>query len=369
MTSVRYFPRFLIASVVILSPALARADESFATVAEQVNRKVVKLFGSGGIRGLPSYGSGILVSSDGYILTVYNHILETEDLRVHLWNNLLYHAKVVAIEPELDVALVKIVDKDLNLKDYFDVAEAAKRPMAEPGTGILGFSNQFLIATRGEPMSIQRGRVAAVAKLQASRGIFQAPFSGDVYVIDAITNNPGAAGGAVTTRKGELLGLIGKELRNDLSNTWINYAVPINAKIEVREKNDNVATRTIAELVEKKDKYVALDSKRDKNAGGGYTGMQMVANVLELTPPYIEEVAPGSPAAKAGLKPDDLIVYVDGLPVNNIQALEEMLNQYRPGQEIRLEVQRAKKLTTVTIKLEEHKTKKKPVKPGDDKDK
>src|SRR5262249_11639097 len=149
-------------------------------------------------------------------------------------------------------------------------------------------------------------------------------------------------------------GLIGKELRNDRSNTWMNYAVPVGAKVEVRDKDDKLVTRTLLEMVEKKEKYnpVALPEKTNK--GGGYHGIQLVHNVLEFTPPYVEQVDPASPGGKAGLKPDDLIVYVDGLPVNSIQSFEDLLNKYRPGDEIRLEVQRGKKLTTVTIKLEEH---------------
>jgi serine protease Do len=361
---------YSLAALLGLGLGVAHADTSFAKTAKQVNEKVVKLFGAGGIRGLPSYGTGVLVSPDGYILTASNHILETQELRVHLSNGLRYLAEVVANEPELDVALVKIkTEERLNLP-YFDVFEAVKRPMAEPGTGVLAFSNQFLIATRAEALSVQRGRVASVSRLQASRGITQAPYNGDVYVVDAITNNPGAAGGALTTRKGELLGLLGKELRNDLTNTWMNYAVPINAKVTVTLEDGKQATRSIVELVEKKEKYVSLPPKPAGKKGGGFTGIQLVANVLELTPPYIEEVEAGSPAAKAGLKPDDLIVYVNGLPVNNIQAYEELMDGYKPGDEIKLEVQRNRRLTTISIKLEEFKIKPKRLKkPTDDAEK
>src|SRR5438128_1171741 len=92
----------------------------------------------------------------------------------------------------------------------------AKKPMVKTGTGVLAFSNQFEIATRDEPVSIQRGLVQAITKLKGRRGIHEANFSGTVYVLDAITNNPGAAGGALTDRNGKLLGLIGRELKNEL---------------------------------------------------------------------------------------------------------------------------------------------------------
>src|SRR6516164_3738487 len=86
----------------------SRADDSFAAVSEKVNQKVVKLFGSGGFAGLVSYVTGALVSPDGYILTVAGHMLDTQELRVHLSDGRRFHAKVAVIEPELDAALVKI---------------------------------------------------------------------------------------------------------------------------------------------------------------------------------------------------------------------------------------------------------------------
>ena len=79
---------------------------------------------------------------------------------------------------------------------------------------MLAFSNQFKIALRDEPMSVQRGVIAALADLRGRRGVFDAPFTGDVYFLDAIACNPGAAGGIVTNRKGELLGILGRELKD-----------------------------------------------------------------------------------------------------------------------------------------------------------
>jgi len=337
-----------------------RAEESFAKVSEKINPKLVKLFGSGGIRGLASYGTGILVSPDGYILTVNSHILDTRDLRVHLYDGTRYHGRIVAIEPELDIALVKIGDDKVKVEEqpYFDVVEAAKRAPVEPGTGVLAFSNQFQIATRDEPMSIQRGVVASYSRLYGRIGIFEATYKGDVYVVDAITNNPGAAGGALTTRKGELLGLIGKELRNELTNTWINYALPINARITVPQADGKNATISILDLVEKKEKYKPVSPDKKGNEGPGvYTGILLVADPVERTPPYIEEVMPGSPADKAKLRPDDLIVYVDGLPVGDIHTFKEVLGRYHPNQTVRLEIQRDRKLQTVSLTLEKPKTK------------
>jgi serine protease Do len=328
----------------LLTGLVARAEESFAKVAAEVNKRVVKLYGSGGFQGLADYGTGVIISPEGHILTVASHMLATQDLRVHLSDGRRYHAKVLVVEPELDAALVQIEKLEEPLP-FFDVSQAAKAPVARAGDWVLAFSNQFKIATRDEPVSVQRGVIAAYAKLQGRRGVFDAPYSGNVYIIDAITNNPGAGGGVITTRRGELLGIIGKELRNTLTDTWINYAVPI---------------QVLESFVDKAKKGEYKPIVREKPAGGpgGYHGIVLVPNVVERTPPFVDEVVPGSPAARAGLKPDDLIVYLDGIQVTSIKAFRDLMAKTRPGNVVKLEIQRVSKdgsdrLVPVELKLEE----------------
>jgi serine protease Do len=336
----------LVAAALLIAALPARGQDSFAGVSDEANKKIVKVFGSGGFQGLPAYGSGILVSSDGYVLTVASHLLETPDLRVHLYDGRRFDkVKVVVEEPALDVALLKIE----NVRDlpYFDVARAAKAPLAKPGDWILAFSNEFEIATRDEPVSVEHGVIAAYSKLHGRKGIFEAPYQGEVYVIDAITNNPGAGGGAVTNRQGELLGLIGKELRNSLTETWVNYAVPI---------------QVLATFVDKamKGQYKPIARKEPLTGQAGFHGIVLVPNVVERTPPFVEEVLPNSPAARAGLRPDDLIVYIDGEQINSVKAFNDLIDRTPPGTTLRFEVRRFEKefgtsverLITMELKLD-----------------
>jgi serine protease Do len=339
-------------AVLGLAAAASRADESFAKIADDANTKMVKLFGSGGFKGLVAYGSGIVVSPDGYILTVASPMLDTGDLRCHLYDGRRYHCKIVVIEPELDVALIKIDTKEKNLDlPYWDLVAEAKKPMVKTGTGVLAFSNQFEIATRDEPVSIQRGLVQAITKLKGRRGIHEALFDGTVYVLDAITNNPGAGGGAVTDRNGKLLGLVGKELKNELSNTWINYAIPIQTVVEGEDDNGKKKLFSIVEVVTKKEEYKVSKRDRTKDKAENYTGLILVPNVVEFTPPYVEEVAASSPAAKAGLLVDDLIVYVDGEQVASINDLNKIFSRIRPETPVKLEVRRGDRLQTLTMTM------------------
>jgi len=345
------------------SAPFASATEPVAKVADGVNEKMVKIFGSGGFKGLTNYSTGILVSADGDILTVASQTLDTSELIIHLYDGRKMKAVVVATEPELDIALLKIKVEGkkpgeptgLNLA-FFNFEESLKRPMAEAGDWVLGFSNQFQIAMRDEPMSIQQGTVMSVSKLHGRRGIFDFPFNGDVYVVDAITNNPGAGGGALCDRKGNLLGIIGREIKNAQSETWINYAIPLTAKFEY--KKDEAAKPeiiTLATFVEKakKGEYKAVQKPIQVLTAGGFHGIKFVPNILERTPPYVDELFPNSPAAKSGVQINDLVSFIDGEPIYSIKSFNDFLRKTRPGTTIRLEVRRGDNLQSIEMKLDE----------------
>jgi serine protease Do len=352
--------RSLIVACLFFVPAFLQAQAPLSEVAKEANQKMVKLYGSGGYRGLPAYGSGMLISNKGHILTIANHILDTQDLRVHLWDGRKLRAKVVVIEPALDAAILKIdtggnpeAEKELDLP-FFDAVASSKMPLAPPGTWIMALSNEYEVASRDEPMSVQHGTIASFTKLHGRRGIFDASYTGEVYVTEAIICNPGAAGGAIVNRKGDLLGIIGKELRNTLSETWINYAVPMNAKVEVRE-GEQAKKITMEDFVTlgPAGKWNPTKIEKPKEGPGGYHGIVLVPNVVERTPPFVDGVRPGSPAEKAGLLPDDLIVYVEGEPVVSIKSFHDLIARTRPGETIKIEVRRGDKLMAVDLKLEE----------------
>ncbi|NIP85303.1 MAG: hypothetical protein GTO03_06995, partial [Planctomycetales bacterium] len=203
-----------------LAPECQAADSLVATI-NRVLPKVVKIYGAGGLRGLEAYQTGILISPEGHVLTVWSTVLDTDSPVVILDDGRRFESELVGADPQLEIALLKLPARDL---PYFDLSNVAR---AGVGQRVLAFSNLFKVATGDEPVSVQRGVIAAITQLSARRGVFQTPYSGPVYVTDALTNNPGAAGGALTNLRGELLGVVGKELRNAQDNTWLNYSLPI----------------------------------------------------------------------------------------------------------------------------------------------
>ena len=98
-------------------------------------------------------------------------------------------------------------------------------------------------------------------------------------------------------------------------------------------------------------KYVQSEKRKVKEDKGGYHGIILVVNAVSSTPPYVEEVMPGSPAAKAGLRPDDLILYVEGESVPTIKTFREAMKQYPPGREVRLQYQRGNRLNSAKLDL------------------
>jgi serine protease Do len=132
-------------------------------------------------------------------------------------------------------------------------------------------------------------------------------------------------------------------MRNDLTETYVNYAVPLQSKIQAK-RDDKMVTVSVAEFVNlaKAGQYKQLNPLEKREGPGGFHGIVLVPEPagLERTPPYVEEVIPNSPAAKAGIKPDDLVVYVNGEQIGSIKKFREIVDRAPPGTEVQLEVRR-----------------------------
>jgi len=333
-----------LAAFVVLSywPALVIAADtsttltsSFAGVIDEVQPKIAKIYGAGGFRGLEPYQSGFLVSPEGHVLTVWSYVLDTDFITVTLNDGRKFEAKLLGADPRLEMAVLKI---DAEEVPFFDLASPA---IADTGTRVLAFSNLFGVATGDEPSSVLHGSVAIKSKLEARHGVFETPYRGPAYILDAMTNNPGAAGGALTDRQGRLLGMLGKELRNSLNNTWLNYAVP------VEEMAATVAEIRAGKFVERPAEAGA--AKRENALSTDLLGLVLVPDVLERTPPFVDQVRAGSPAATAGLRPDDLLLFVNGQLVQSVKAISAEMARIDRSDMVQLTVLRGQQLITVEL--------------------
>jgi serine protease Do len=322
--------------MLVFTPA-ARAG--LAETVAKTQPKIVKIFGAGGFRGMENYQSGMLISPDGHILTAFSYVLDTDYITVMLDDGRSFDGKLIGADPRLDVAVLKIEAAEL---PYFDLRKAVK---LSPSARVLALSNLFGVAYGEEAASVQRGTVAAITRLEARRGVFDTPYRGPVYVLDVTTNNPGAAGGALVSADGELAGMLGKELRNSLNNTWLNYALPIEELVQ------SVEDIRAGKFVAQRDPQTTKKPQTPLDTAA--LGIALVPDVLERTPPFVDRLRPDSPAARAGIRPDDLIIMVGPRLVQSCKSLAAELEQIDRLDPVKLTIMRGQELLEFTIRADE----------------
>ncbi len=319
--------------LLLCTAPVAHAQSSRQTI-ETVLPRVVKIFGAGGVKNLESYGSGFLVSAEGHLVTVWSHVLDADRVTVVLDDGRRFDAELLGAEPSLELAVLKIDAQDLPFFDLDQISDAG------PGTRVLAFSNVFEVAVGDEPVSVVHGVIAATDELSARSGRYDVSYTGPVYVVDAVTNNSGAAGGVLTTRDGQLLGMIGRQLQNSQSNTWLNYAMPLSElDTTIRQiQSGDFSRNRDSESTEFDDNFDSIDF-----------GIVLVPDVVERTPAYVDAVLDGSQAMAEGLQPDDLIVFANNRLVHSCKAFEEELGQLQPSDDLTVVVRRGGVLLTISL--------------------
>jgi len=327
---------FIVAALLCALPAPLAAADSYAKIVAAAQPRQVKIYGAGGVRGLEPYQSGFIISAEGHILTVHSYVLDTDYITVTLSDGRKYQAEFVGRDPTIEIAVLKIDATEL---PHYDLGAAVE---LDTGSRVLAFSNLYGVATGDEPSSVLHGQVSVKTKLAARRGAFKTPYQGDVYVLDAMTNNPGAAGGALTGRRGKIAGILGKELRNAQNNTWLNYAIPVaslTASVDKILRGENIP------LSDAEDARPAADP-----LSLSLLGMMLVPEVLPKTPPFIDSIRRDSPAASAGLKADDLVLFCNESIVTSCEVLRKELSLIDRDEEIELTVQRGQELVIVKLR-------------------
>jgi serine protease Do len=252
-------------------------------------------------------------------------VLDADELSCVLDDGRRYRATMVGVDPRRELAVLSIEAEEL---PAFTLAAGDPVPV---GTRIFALSNLFGVAVGDERVSAQHGVVSALVPLEARRGSYEVPYRGDVYILDCTTNNPGSPGGAVVDWRGRLVGMLGKELRASGSGIWLNYAIPTAA---LNEGYAEIISGTASPA-----------APAGTTAGPGFDpatlGLVLVPDLLDRTPPFIETVAADSPAARAGLRPDDLVIAVGGRSVASRAALQQALTALAAGDAVRLSVVRS----------------------------
>lgn len=269
-----------------------------------------------------SLGSGVIVSPDGYILT-NNHVIDgATEIKVSFADKREYPAKLIGTDPMTDVAVIKINEHNLPTLTLSDSSHA------QIGDVVLAVGDPF-----GLGQTVTMGIVSATGRSGLGIERFE-----DFIQTDAPIN-PGNSGGALINTRGELIGINTAILAgNSGGNQGIGFAIPVNQ------------ARNVMEQILKTGK-----------ASHGFLGVTLFPVTSEKAKAFglpansravaISDVTPNSPAAKAGLQPGDVVVALDGQPVDDVQILRGKIAAMSPGTVAKLAIVREGKNSDVSVSL------------------
>jgi serine protease Do len=273
------------------------------------------------------FATGILISNDGQILTSQGVFLDGRQVKVVLANGSEHLATIMKRDRVSQLALLKI---QARTPEFF---ELSPDPIGEKGDWVVALCNAFKVADKEEPVSATLGIISLRTTIEARLTERDVAYQGELVLIDAITSNPGAAGGAVVTADGKLVGIVGKIINSSETNTRLNYAVPSSVLANfVAGKVDPMVDTKPVEASQPADLGVVLFKLGGRN-----------------NPAYIDRIVRGSPAADAKLKTDDMIVSIGGKKIGSVRDYARVLETLRPDEEVLMIVKRGIEMIRIRI--------------------
>ena len=274
-----------------------------------------------------AYGSGVIISDDGYIVTNNHVVQDAERISVTLNDKRVLSATLVGNDPATDLAVIKVDAKDLKAIPF------GNSDSARVGEPVLAIGNPFNLTS-----TVTAGIISAKARnvgiIDNNRGM-ESPIESFIQTDAAV--NPGNSGGALVDAQARLIGVVTAIASADGYYTGYSFAIPSN-------------------LVEK----VASDLKRYGHVQRGYLGVQ----VLEMTSDMADQmgidgvkgvlialVVPDGAAAKAGLQKGDLLLSLAGVQVNSFAEMMEEIGRHAPGDHVDVRYYRNGKTHATTVTL------------------
>ena len=273
-------------------------------------------------------GSGVIVNSDGYIITNNHVVQDADELQVSIGKD-TYDAEIIGRDPESDLAVIKIEGRNLNAIKLGDSDDL------DVGEWVLAIGNPFAAVL---DQTVTAGIVSAKGRTNLTQG--QIPFEDFIQTDAAI--NPGNSGGALVNMKGELVGINTMIYSSSGGNVGIGFAIPINLAKNVMEQlidSGKVARGWLGVYIRTLDEDMAEALGLDEPKGA-----------------LVNEVTANSPAEKAGLEEADVILQVEGKDIEDSGDLMNTIANYAPGTSVDLLVWRDSREKRVTLKLGERPT-------------
>ena len=268
-------------------------------------------------------GSGVIIRSNGYIVTNNHVVAGADEIQVTLENNKVYPAKLVGTDPATDIALIKIEAEDLPTV-----------PLGDSDALRLG---EWVLAI-GSPYDL---RSTITAGIVSAKGRSMPNYDGQYRVESFIQTdaavNPGNSGGALVNAAGELVGINTSIISRTGSYTGYSFAVPV-----------NIVSKVVDDFIEYGEVQRAIlgVSITDVNAE-----LAAQANLAEIDGVYVMSVQKESPAEKGGIEEGDVIKEVNLNPVHNSAGLQEQISRLRPGEKAVVTILREGKQREVVVTL------------------
>ncbi len=277
-----------------------------------------------------SAGSGVIVSPEGYVVT-NSHVVEgASRIRVLLNDKREYDAELIGNDSTTDLAIVRLLE--VNLEDDSDplpVASLGDSDALEVGEWVLAVGNPFRLTS-----TVTAGIVSA---LRRQVDIIEDPFRIEDFIQTDAAINPGNSGGALVNMSGQVVGIATAIATESGAYEGYGFAVPV-----------NLVKRVATDLIEHGEVlrgYLAVEIRPVTAADAQELGMSRIEGVI------IASVAHVGPAARAGIQARDVLLSVDGQPVNEPNQFQSRVALRRPGESVSLEVWRAGELQTLDAEL------------------
>ena len=259
-----------------------------------------------------AYGSGVVLTPDGYIVT-NNHVVEgADEVEVTFNNKVKKTASIVGTDPTTDLALIKVDGEDLHYLTFGDSDNV------RIGEWVLAVGNPFNLTS-----TVTAGIVSAKAR---NLSILGEGTSVESFIQTDAAVNPGNSGGALVNTKGELVGINAAIASHTGSYEGYSFAIP-----------SNIVRKVVDDLLlygETQRGYIGIYPAELTQELAEKEGLENIEGV------YVADVTEGGAAVMAGVQKGDVVTAINGKKVNTVTQLMESIRQYRPGDRVNVEVNR-----------------------------
>jgi len=272
-------------------------------------------------------GSGVIINADGYIVTNNHVVADADEVEVTLHDNRIYTAKTIGTDPNTDLALIKIDEKNLTTIPLINSDNI------EIGEWVLAIGNPFNLNS-----TVTAGIVSAKSR---NINILREQYAIESFIQTDAAINPGNSGGALVNLQGGLVGINSAIASPTGAYSGYGFAVP-----------SNIVSKVVEDLIKYGTVQRGYLGITIRNITGNFAkeeGIDITEGV------YVDSVLTESAADKAGIREGDVITSIDGKEITKLSELQERISNHRPGDEIEIIVNRdgrSKKHTAVLQSIE-----------------